>query len=121
MQTPLRYQNIFPKKGRDMTQFQETTLEMVQKEYVLLLEAKKRQVHREIVNYPPPIPACDVQFNHLLDERGKLTQELSRIRALGSNLSPSESLIVLAEAIRSSSCLDRAAKAKLVLKLAQIP
>ena len=29
----------------------------------------KQQIFQEINNYPPPIPACDVQFNHLLEER----------------------------------------------------
>lgn len=46
------------------------------------LEQEKRRVNEEINNYPAPIPACDAQFNYLLEERARIFQELSRLDAL---------------------------------------
>lgn len=46
------------------------------------LESEMRRVKEEIRNYPAPIPACDAQYNHLLDAREALTTELSRLRDL---------------------------------------
>ncbi len=45
----------------------------------LRLEALKETVAEEIRSYPSPIPACDAQFNHLLDLRRLLPQELARL------------------------------------------
>lgn len=46
------------------------------------LEQKKDLINDEILNYPPPIPACDAQFNYLLEERARLTGELNRLHNL---------------------------------------
>jgi hypothetical protein len=43
------------------------------------LEAEKHRIYQEIRHYPPPIPACDVQFNGLLAERAAILQEISRV------------------------------------------
>lgn len=43
------------------------------------LEQRKADIAAQINNYPPPIPACDAQFNYLLEERGKLSEELNRL------------------------------------------
>ena len=43
------------------------------------LEAEKRRIDEEIKNYPRPIAACDLQFNHLLEERARLAGELDRM------------------------------------------
>ena len=40
------------------------------------LEKVKIRVNKEIGNYPSPIPACDVQFNYLLEERSKISVAL---------------------------------------------
>ena len=45
------------------------------------LQAELDRVQAEIRNYPLPIPACDAYFNHLLEERGRLTDELTRLDA----------------------------------------
>jgi hypothetical protein len=45
------------------------------------LEQEKRRVCAEIDDYPHPIPACDAQFNYLLEERARIFQELSRLDA----------------------------------------
>ena len=53
------------------------SLWMVIHEY---LDKEMRRVHDEIRNYPAPIPACDAQFNYLLEERDALSSELARVR-----------------------------------------
>ena len=45
------------------------------------LQSLTEQVGEEIRAYPAPIPACDAQFNHLLDLRRLLPQELGRLEA----------------------------------------
>lgn len=44
------------------------------------LEAKRLQIEVEIESYPAPIPACDQQFNYLLEQRGLVRQELRQLR-----------------------------------------
>ena len=46
------------------------------------LEKEKIRVNKEIGNYPSPIPACDVQFNYLLEERSKISVVLKRVDSL---------------------------------------
>jgi hypothetical protein len=43
------------------------------------LENKKARIYEEIRNYPRPIPGCDQQFNHLLEERARVARELNQI------------------------------------------
>ena len=38
--------------------------------------------YEEISNYPPPIPACDVHFNTLLEERDAIRRKISQVDAL---------------------------------------
>ena len=40
------------------------------------LENERRRIIDEIKAYPTPIPACDAQFNFLLEERARIEQEL---------------------------------------------
>jgi hypothetical protein len=44
-------------------------------------------VAEEIKTYPPPITACDAQFNHLLELRRLLPQELERLRIFAADKS----------------------------------
>lgn len=46
------------------------------------LTARKAAVAAEIRRYPGPVPGCDAQFNHLLEVRRILAQELQRLDAL---------------------------------------
>ncbi|HLJ91554.1 MAG TPA: hypothetical protein VKU02_00040 [Gemmataceae bacterium] len=46
------------------------------------LEEERQRVREAIREYPRPIPACDVQFNHLLEERAGIGQELERIQEI---------------------------------------
>lgn len=48
---------------------------------VVSLEAELARTYEEISNYPPPIPACDEQFNYLLEKRDQLLRELARLRS----------------------------------------
>lgn len=65
----------------------------------LRLEAVKKSVAEEIRGYPPPIPACDEQFNHLLELRRLLPRELARL-VLAAN----DESITIEDFIRASTC-----------------
>ena len=39
-------------------------------------------LNRKIGAYPPPIPACDAQFNFLLEKRRRLSQDSRQIQRL---------------------------------------
>ena len=83
------------------------------------LEKEKTQIYEEIENYPPPIPACDLQYNHLLEERTRVTQELNRVREAseqGSNYADSVRLI--REFLGSCAYIDDALEARLKSDLA---
>ena len=43
------------------------------------LECERLRVQAEIVNYPMPIPACDVYFNGLLEQRARICDELAML------------------------------------------
>lgn len=45
------------------------------------LEAERTSVKAQLAAYPAPIPACDAQYNHLAEERRRLTAELARVAA----------------------------------------
>jgi hypothetical protein len=44
----------------------------------LVLERERDRIYEEITTYPPPIPACDAQFNHLLEQRERVFRDLAR-------------------------------------------
>lgn len=43
------------------------------------LEARQTWIVGAIRDYPPPITACDAQFDHLLEQRGGISRELKRL------------------------------------------
>ena len=45
------------------------------------LSQLREAVAREIRAYPAPIPACDAQFNHLLERRAALADALASLDA----------------------------------------
>ncbi len=45
------------------------------------LERMQEAVAAEIRTYPAPIPACDAQFDHLLERREALSEALARLDA----------------------------------------
>ncbi len=65
----------------------------------LRLEALKETVAEELRSYPPPIPACDVQFDRLLELRRLLPRELARL-----DLAANDKSITIEDFIRSSPC-----------------
>ena len=45
------------------------------------LERMRATVAAEIRTYPPPIPACDAHFNHLLERRAALSEAVAALDA----------------------------------------
>lgn len=66
-------------QAADVTQ---NRAQSVLEEIKLHLERRKEEIYNEIKSYPPPIPACDAQFNYLLELRNVATQELSQVNTL---------------------------------------
>jgi len=53
--------------------------EFVWKQIRIVLEKERDRIHEEIRGYPPPIAACDEQFNYLLEQRAQVSRELARM------------------------------------------
>ena len=82
-------------------------LETVWLEISAILETEKRRIFDAILNYPPPIPACDIQFNHLLEERARIIQDLIRLREASQNRrDPNDSVKVIREFVDSCTFID---------------
>ncbi len=43
------------------------------------LSGEKQRILEEIRAYPPPIPACDLHFNGLLEQRDAISRKLERL------------------------------------------
>jgi len=80
------------------------------------LEEKRRPVQDEIRKYPPPIPACDAHFNHLLDQRSALSRELVRLDTVSRGEGGSR-IAGIEDFIRSSPCVDAETKRALLGQL----
>jgi uncharacterized coiled-coil DUF342 family protein len=77
------------------------------------LENERRRIQKEISTYPPPITACDQQFNHLLEERSRISHELTRLHeAFEEGQKSGEDMKFLDEFVRSSRYLDDETKQK---------
>jgi len=70
------------------------------------LEAIRRPIQDEVRRYPPPIPACDAHFNHLLEQRSLLSRELVRLDTACRHGDPEAAV---ADFVRTSPCVDEAA------------
>lgn len=46
------------------------------------LEEERAAITAEIRSYPPPIPACDQQYNHLLEQRRCVLAALRELETL---------------------------------------
>lgn len=78
------------------------------------LQIKKQLLQAEISSYPPPIPACDAQFNYLLELRSNLFRDLGRLDKLSSeDMSSDEIYHLLDEFIASSAFLDEATQERM--------
>jgi len=78
------------------------------------LEDLKRPIDEAIRAYPPPIPACDAQYNYLLEQRDRIGGELRRLDAVRRSATGSRDPRAAAEGfIGSSPCIDAAAAGKI--------
>jgi hypothetical protein len=62
-------------------------------------QADRNRITDAIGSYPAPIPPCDAQFNHLLEERRRLSRALNLVGALLSLPESSPSVIQAAESL----------------------
>jgi hypothetical protein len=92
-----------------------TTWDMVK----ACLESERERVHAEIRAYPTPIPRCDAQFNHLIETRDRLFQELARLDAARSSAMGDGGAARVEAFIGSSGCLDDDAKRRLKSALSE--
>lgn len=51
-----------------------------------VLEQERARLYVEIASYPPPIPACDAQFNRLLERRDWIAREWARVEEAARTL-----------------------------------
>ncbi len=78
------------------------------------LEETKIRVNKEIGNYPSPIPACDVQFNYLLEERSKISVALKQVDNLLTKCQTETVAIeTIEQLIKMSSQIDDVTAARL--------
>ena len=56
----------------------------------LRLESERDRLHLEIRDYPTPIPRCDAQFNHLLEQRDSIARELQRFESVAASWNTAE-------------------------------
>ncbi|MDX1488037.1 MAG: hypothetical protein R3268_07550 [Acidiferrobacterales bacterium] len=84
----------------------------------VLLEKEKKRIYDEIRNYPPPIAGCDQQYNHLLEERTRLSQELSRMHEIsGKGLLHPHALRLIDEFVKASSFIGDETKQEILSRL----
>ena len=73
------------------------------------LEDARLRLHDEISTYPRPVPGCDAQFNHLLDERAGLGRELGKVDDLLERLHAGETVDAkIAAFLAASEHVDQA-------------
>jgi hypothetical protein len=57
------------------------------------LQARRIAISRELAAIPPPVPACDVDFNRLLEDRGRVADELQRLNRLLAGGASNEAML----------------------------
>lgn len=84
------------------------------------LESQKRKVYDEIGKYPTPITACDQQFNYLLEQQARISEELSRMRTAIAEIGTHDDPVVLVDDfVQSSKCVDDETKQRIRARLKQ--
>lgn len=72
------------------------------------LVRKKASIAAEILDYPFPIPACDAQYNYLLEQRDLVNQQLRQLHVLLENTEePASTLAQLKAMAAASPLFDR--------------
>ena len=72
-------------------------IQSIYQNLISLLESQETQLRKEIHTYPPPIPACDAQFNYLLEKRDRLPIELNRLHKLSQQDEFADALVTFLE------------------------
>ena len=70
------------------------------------LEAKKRALYAEIRSYPTPIAGCDQQFNYLLEQLARVSEELARALGYQGKSVENDQLPTFKSFLESSGCID---------------
>jgi hypothetical protein len=82
------------------------------------LEHEKRRLHEEMREYPTPIPACDQQFNYLLEQRAGIAHELARLHQVcAESLRAANGYRLLDEFLHSTPYLDGETKRRITAAL----
>ena len=63
------------------------------------LEERRRRLDEEIRGYPTPIPRCDAQFNHLFEERDRITRILDGLAQEASDVASMKELVASARSL----------------------
>ena len=84
------------------------------------LEDARQRLSTEISNYPAPRPACDADFNHLLEERARIADELNRVHHAAS-AAPAHVREQIEVFVANSSCFDDEDKQKIASMMSQLP
>ena len=79
------------------------------------LEGERDRVCGEIRDYPTPIPRCDAQFNHLLEQRDSIARELQHVDSAAATRDPADAARCIQRLVGESSCLSETAKSELRL------
>ena len=74
-----------------------------------MLSGVRRSLDEEIRTYPTPIPRCDAQFNHVYEQRVRLTLTLERVNSALAHGDAAEGLAgALSEFATAPAFSDRA-------------
>jgi chorismate mutase len=86
------------------------SLESLLNELRDLVQEAKHALDDEIRAYPTPIPRCDAQFNHLYEQRSRLTDVVARINAISAAPDDRELMQFLAGFTASAPFTDDASE-----------
>ena len=107
--------------GAMSDQLKPANVESVWKEVESELEREKDRIYAAIRSYPPPITACDGQFDQLLEQRERISRELKRMREISrASLTHEDPAGLSDEFIRSSTCMGGTAGERIRSSLRQV-
>ena len=82
------------------------------------LDARRIAISRELATIPPPVPACDVDFNRLLEDRGRIADAMQRLKQMLANAESDDAILRFC---RESTFLSDAAKREIESRLRSSP
>ncbi len=92
-------------------------IEAVRQHIRQMLETKKLRIIEEIHAYPSPIPACDAQFNGLLEDRGVILQELGQVQNIFTS---NHSLVMQLQLLHEFAVSSRFLTTEVVAEIEQL-